>query len=293
MAVQPVSPFNTYGFTTPAPKTQENKPAVLKVQEKTSEKKDIVELPKKPKENKKMSLSDKVMIAVSSLAFLTALGVMGRNGCFGKSIQKFLGGIGKVKPNESAAYTSLRIKNVLNSDKKTIINTVKNSKIPHLIEEADDFTYVIFDNKSKNRIVLAYEKGENGKLSFVSTINKQNERVDMEVVGNKISEARRKINDYFVIKKYNIPERKGVEKNIFTAEGDIIYKKSPKKANGEYYTALYLPETNVTYRKNHRGKYDEYVKYYEDSKTKCNSSLNEYNDALIDFVLLTGIKNIT
>ena len=294
MAVQPVSPFNAYGFTTPAPKTQEIKPAVTQISKKPEkEKAGVVELPKKSDKNKKMSVSDKVMIAVSGLAFLTALGVMGGNGCFGKSIQKFLGGIGKVKPNESAAYTSLRIKNVLNSDKKTVINTLKNSKIPYVIEEADGLTYVMFDNTSKNRIVLAYEQGDNGILTFISTQNKNSVRTDMNIVNKKIDEARRYLDDYVVIKKYNIPERKGVETNIFTKEGELLYKKSPKKANGYYYSACSLPDSNITLRKNHRGKYNDYVKYYQDSEIKVNSSENEYNDALIDLALLTGVKNLT
>ncbi|MFR1672520.1 MAG: hypothetical protein ACLSWI_06210 [Candidatus Gastranaerophilaceae bacterium] len=296
MSIQQVSPFNSYGFTNPeVSKSQEIKPVVKEkpVEVKEDLKQDTVEISSQKQTSNKKSLADKIFIGVSIAAALTVLTIMGRNGCFGKSIQKFLSGMKGNKSANDEIYKTLRIKNVLNSDKKTVIETLKKSKLPHLIDETGDFTCVYFDDKFNKRICLAYERGENGALSLVSFINGKGVRTDMAISGKKIDSIQKEINDFIYAKKYNIPGRKGPETNIYTKEGELIYKRSSIRNDGYRFSAIALPESNITVRKNNNGANVSYSKYYRDEMKKVRSTDDEYNNALIDLAMLTGIKHIS
>lgn len=277
-----------------AAKPQENKPAVSKKTEKVEvQKTDSIEITQKSKENKKMTLSDKLFTGLSVASALFVVGIMGRNGCFGKSVQKFFGGIKNVELPSEQVYKTLRIKNVLNSDKKSIIQALKNSTCPHLIENADGYTYVTFENKFKKQISLVYEQAENGKLQFISFADKKGLRTNLEITGgNKIQEARKEVNDYFFIKKYNLPDRKGVETNIFTNEGEMIYKKSPYLNNDGYFSVICMPQSDAAIRKNCKNSGTTYSKYFQDELKRVRCSKDEYVDTLIDLALTTGIKNV-
>lgn len=54
-----------------------------------------------------------------------------------------------------------------------------------------------------------------------------------------------------------------------------------------------LPESNITVRKNNNGANVSYSKYYQDEMKKVRSTDDEYNNALIDLAMLTGIKHIS
>lgn len=299
MTPQQVSPFNEFKLARPEVKIQGNSAVQAKIE--PSKEKDVYKKSKPVNniENKslgkhKSDMKNNILIGAVATAWVVILGLMGKNGCFGKSIQKFLGGIEKSEIKHTPAFKAPRIKKVLESNYNDVIEMIKKEKCPYGVDVDENFKYMYFDNQYSNRIVLAYDKAENGLLRHIISTPKSGQKVQMKIAnGKKIHETAKTYGDYVLMKRYSLLDNRP-EMVIYNDKLDdgVIYQKSRTEKDGSYTSTIFLPE-NWPMRKNYKGKTDCTYTTFDSQKGKTyKSTFDEYTNDLIDLYKLTGIKSI-